>query len=186
MLGLRVALTAAAVLLAGVVTAAGGSRAGPVARDMPSAGGKTFVALPFSVPDVRYAAPVSPLRVVRAFDPPATRYGPGHLGVDLAVAPGAPVHSAADGTVSFAGSVAGRGVVVVLHADGVSTEYEPLRPAVTTGELVVLGQVLGHVHGTHGSCAPDRCLHWGARRGATYFDPLTLLDSLGPVRLLPW
>ena len=30
------------------------------------------------------------------------------------------------------------------------------------------------------------CLHWGARRGDTYLDPLSLLRPLGPVRLLPW
>ena len=36
---------------------------------------------------VLYRAPVSPLSVLRAFAPPATRYGAGHLGVDLAVGP---------------------------------------------------------------------------------------------------
>ena len=74
---------------------------------------------------VRYSAPV-PLRVVRAFEQPAGPYGPGHRGVDLAAAAGDAVRAAADGTVTFAGSVAGRGVVVVRHADGVRTEYEPL------------------------------------------------------------
>lgn len=143
--------------------------------------------VPLSVPaPVRYSAPLSPLQVVRPFDPPATRYGPGHLGVDLASPPGAPVRSAGDGVVRFAGSVAGRGVVVVLHADGVSTEYEPLRPSVSVGAIVRRGQPLGVVRGTHGSCAAGRCLHWGARRGEDYLDPLLLLRRLGPVRLLPW
>lgn len=132
-----------------------------------------------------YAAPV-PLRVVRPFEAPATPFGPGHRGVDLAVRPAEAVHAAAAGVVSFAGSVAGRGVVVVQHADGVSTEYEPITSAVRRGASVRVGQVLGHVHGRHGACVPDRCLHWGARRDETYFDPLLLLAPLGPVRLLPW
>jgi murein DD-endopeptidase MepM/ murein hydrolase activator NlpD len=149
-------------------------------------------AVPLATPVVRdpgpvvYSAPLSPLQVVRPFDPPASRFGAGHLGVDLATAPGAAARSAGAGVVTFAGSVAGRGVVVVLHADGISTEYEPLSPTVASGAVVRRGQVLGLVHGTHGACAAGRCLHWGARRGDQYLDPLLLLRPLGPVRLLPW
>jgi murein DD-endopeptidase MepM/ murein hydrolase activator NlpD len=135
-----------------------------------------------------YRPPVDgPLTVARSFAPPATRYGAGHLGVDLRVRSGAEVHAAAAGRVSFAGQVAGRGVVVIEHADGISTEYEPLRVSVPTGAVVPAGARLGEVHGVHRGCAPaDGCLHWGARRGGTYFDPLALLRPLGPVRLLPW
>lgn len=135
---------------------------------------------------VSYRPPVEPLRVVRAFDPPATPYGAGHRGVDLAVTAGSSVRAAAAGVVSFAGTVAGRGVVVVSHPDGVRTEYEPLAARVHAGEAVAGGAVLGVVAGRHGGCPPGRCLHWGARRGAAYFDPLLLLRPLGPVRLLPW
>ncbi len=140
---------------------------------------------------VTYTAPVSPVRVVRPFAPPARRYGRGHLGVDLAVPRGAPVHAAASGVVRFAGSVAGRGLVVVVHPDGISTEYEPLRVEVRTGQTVTPTSVLGRVHGTHTTpdptrCPPDSCVHWGAKRGGTYLDPLGLLRPLGPVRLLPY
>jgi murein DD-endopeptidase MepM/ murein hydrolase activator NlpD len=134
----------------------------------------------------RYASPVAPLRVVRAFEAPATPFGPGHRGVDLAVRPNAAVRAAAAGVVTFAGSVAGRGVVVIAHADGVRTEYEPLRVSVSSGTTLTRGQVIGRVWGRHGDCAASRCLHWGARRGEEYFDPLLLLRPLGPVRLLPW
>lgn len=126
------------------------------------------------------------LEVVRPFAPPRTRFGPGHLGVDLRVPLRSAVLAAAAGTVTFAGSVAGRGVVVVLHLDGIRTEYEPLAVEVRAGQRVDAGAVLGHVLGVHGTCAEDRCLHWGARRGDVYLDPLTLLRPLGPVRLLPW
>ncbi len=152
--------------------------------------GATAAAPPFSSPpapvEVRYSAPVSPLEVVRAFDPPDHPFGPGHLGVDLATTPGVAVRAAGDGVVTFAGSVAGRGLVVVLHADGLRTEYEPVLPAVHRGDEVRRGQVIGRVHGTHGDCHPCGCLHWGARRGDEYLDPLLLLQPLGPVRLLPW
>ncbi|HEX2904449.1 MAG TPA: M23 family metallopeptidase [Jatrophihabitans sp.] len=135
----------------------------------------------------RYLAPVpGPLVVRRGFTPPATRFGPGHLGVDLAVSPGTVVRAAASGVVRFAGVVAGRGVLVIAHPDGLSTEYEPVRAQVGSGAVVSAGQRIGIVAGTHGDCTPGRCLHWGARRGADYLDPLALLGGLGPVRLVPW
>ena len=86
----------------------------------------------------------------------------------------------------FAGRVAGRGVVVLDHADGISTEYEPVTAQVVTGGHVDRGQALGSVSGRHGRCAPDGCLHWGATRAGRYLDPMTLLAPLGVVRLVPW
>jgi murein DD-endopeptidase MepM/ murein hydrolase activator NlpD len=133
-----------------------------------------------------YAAPVpKPLHVRRAFAPPATPYGPGHLGVDLRATAGQVVRAAGGGVVQFAGSVAGRGVVVVLHADGVRTEYEPVRPVVRAGTRVRRGAPIGILRGRHAGCAAS-CLHWGARLGERYIDPLALLRPLGPVVLLPW
>jgi murein DD-endopeptidase MepM/ murein hydrolase activator NlpD len=133
-----------------------------------------------------YRGPVDPVRVLRPFHPPPDRYGPGHLGVDLAAPAGVAVRAAGDGVVRFAGPVAGRGVVVVLHPDGISTEYEPLAAAVVAGQRVRAGQRLGTVAGVHRGCAPAGCLHWGARRGGGYLDPMSLLSPLGVVRLLPW
>ena len=94
--------------------------------------------------------------------------------------------AAGDGVVRFAGQVAGRGVVVLVHPDGISTEYEPVAVAVMRGQRVVRGQRIGTVHGRHRGCAPASCLHWGARRGTAYLDPTTLVQPLGVVRLLPW
>jgi murein DD-endopeptidase MepM/ murein hydrolase activator NlpD len=136
---------------------------------------------------VDYRLPVrAPAAIVRAFEPPPTPYSAGHRGVDLRVRAGDVVWAAADGRVRFAGTVAARGVVVIEHGDGISTEYEPLEVDVHTGMLVRAGQMLGRVHGRHGDCAVDTCLHWGARRGSDYLDPMSLLTRLGPVRLLPW
>jgi murein DD-endopeptidase MepM/ murein hydrolase activator NlpD len=132
-----------------------------------------------------YLAPLpEPIQVLRPFDPPASEYGPGHLGVDLRAAPDALVRAAARGVVDFAGQVAGRGVVVVSHPDGIRTEYEPVHPVVRVGVHVRTGDPIGVLRGRHPGC-PGVCLHWGARRGAAYLDPLALLRPLGPVILLP-
>jgi murein DD-endopeptidase MepM/ murein hydrolase activator NlpD len=106
--------------------------------------------------------------------------------VDLAAPAGAAVLAAGSGVVGFAGPVAGHGVVVLLHPDGISTEYEPLAAVVVPGQRVVAGQRIGTVTGAHRGCAPATCLHWGARRATAYLDPRSLLAPLGVVRLLPW
>ena len=53
--------------------------------------------------------------VVHGFDPPSTPWGSGHRGVDLLGNPGQQVRAALAGQVTFAGTLAGRGVVVVSH-----------------------------------------------------------------------
>jgi murein DD-endopeptidase MepM/ murein hydrolase activator NlpD len=124
--------------------------------------------------------------VVRPFQPPATPYGPGHRGVDLGGEPDAPVLAAGDGTVVFAGPLAGRGVVSIAHAGGLRTTYEPLAVLVSAGQQVKRGTVIGNLASGHEGCVDaPACLHWGVRRGAEYLDPLGLL-SAGRVRLLPW
>jgi murein DD-endopeptidase MepM/ murein hydrolase activator NlpD len=134
-----------------------------------------------------YRTPVpGPTQVLRGFSPPTTPYGPGHLGVDLAAREGLDVVAAGAGTVRFAGQVAGRGVVVVEHPDGISTEYEPLTVLTRPGTRVVAGQLIGRLAGVHRGCPATGCLHWGARRGRRYLDPMSLLQPLGVVRLLPW
>lgn len=135
---------------------------------------------------VRYRAPIStPIRVVNPFSPPLRRYGPGHVGVDLAVEPGATVVAAAGGIVRFAGAVAGRGVIVVRHDDGLATEYEPVSAQVRAGMRVTAGQPLGRLQTTMHRRCTTACLHWGANRDGEYLDPLSLLAPLGVVRLDP-
>ncbi|MGJ0121520.1 murein hydrolase activator EnvC family protein [Williamsia sp. MIQD14] len=135
-----------------------------------------------------YGWPLRPRpEVVRGFDPPAKRWLAGHRGVDLAAATGAPVFSAGSGVVRFAGVVAGKPVVSVMHPDGVLTTYEPVAATVSVGTAVVRGTPLGTLDGVHPGCA-DACLHWGARRGsgsaARYLNPLALLGVVR-VRLKP-
>ncbi|WP_051819601.1 M23 family metallopeptidase [Streptomyces sp. NRRL S-920] len=139
--------------------------------------------------------------VVRAWDPPSTAYGAGHRGVDLSAPPGSPVLAVAPGRVSFAGRVAGRGVVSVeLDGSGdppLRTTYEPVRATLKKGTRVSAGEQVGTLEAPTGHCPeapgipddPEACLHWGLRRAGTYLDPLTLLPPWllrpGPSRLLP-
>ncbi|HEX6469358.1 MAG TPA: M23 family metallopeptidase [Streptosporangiaceae bacterium] len=128
--------------------------------------------------------PLSPApQVVRDYAPPPRPWLSGHRGVDLAARPGQPVYAAGAGRVSYAGRVAGRGVVALLHG-ALRTSYLPVRPAVRPGQPVTAGQRLGIVEDVRGHCGPVLCLHWGLRRGRVYLDPLSLLGR-GQIRLLP-
>jgi murein DD-endopeptidase MepM/ murein hydrolase activator NlpD len=109
---------------------------------------------------------------VRPFDPPATTYGPGHRGVDLAAESGQPVRSAMSGEVAFAGVVAGVGWITVDHGGGLETTYGDVAPReVSTGDAVRAGQVLGRL------AADASHLDWGASLRDDYLDPLGLLGG---------
>ncbi len=143
-----------------------------------------------SVPAIGRTWPVGTRPVVlRGWEPPATVYGRGHRGVDLSAPPGSPVRAVAAGRVSFAGKVAGRGVVsVALTGTDLRTTYEPVTASVEKGDEVEAGEMVGTVAPT-GSHCPTACVHWGLLRGETYLDPLSLLPPWllhrGPSRLLP-
>lgn len=128
--------------------------------------------------------PLRPEPVVeRAFDPPGSPWGAGHRGVDLLGAPAQVVHSALGGQVTFAGKLAGRGVVVVSHG-ATRTTYEPVAAIVRVGDLVAAGTPIGVLALAGSHCLPAACLHWGWLRGRTYLDPLDLVGA-ERVRLLP-
>lgn len=131
--------------------------------------------VPAHAEDVTYRLPVNG-GVLRRFEPTAGPYGPGHRGVDLDAASGAPIGAAADGIVAFAGAVAGVRWVSVDHADGIRTSYGPMAGlSVIVGQEVERGQRLGTLAaGGHGEGGEDRGLHFGARRDGVYLDPLTL------------
>ena len=123
--------------------------------------------------------------VVQGFDPPDSPYGAGHRGVDLAGVPGQRVRSALPGRVTYAGSLAGRGVVVVDHG-ATRTTYEPVSPSVSVGDQIPAARRLGTLQLAGSHCFPRACLHWGwiRRVDDAYLDPLRLVGG-GPVRLLP-
>jgi murein DD-endopeptidase MepM/ murein hydrolase activator NlpD len=125
---------------------------------------------------VEYRPPVD-APVVDPFRPPATPYGPGNRGVDLATREGEPVAASAPGEVVFAGPVAGTLHVVVLHADGLRTSYSFLRTVeVRTGARVDAGDRVG---------TAATVLHVGVRAGDAYLDPTALWGDGYEVRLVP-
>ncbi len=130
---------------------------------------------------------VWPLRpepdVVATFDPPVSPYAPGHRGVDLAGAVGQRVLAALPGTITYAGPLAGRGVVVISHG-ATRTTYQPVEAVVGVGDVVAAGDPVGRLDLAGSHCLPRACLHWGWIEGETYLDPLRLVGA-GPVRLLP-
>ncbi|WP_326596290.1 M23 family metallopeptidase [Streptomyces sp. NBC_01803] len=164
--------------------------AAPAGPSEPGSAAPAFGAWP--VPGAAGAA--RPL-VARLWDPPPAPWAAGHRGVDLATEAGAPVVAPAAGRVSFAGEVAGRGVVTIELAgqqgEGVPprTTLEPVRATVAQGDEVAAGDVVGTVATAGPFHCAGPCLHWGLLRGEIYLDPLArlapgLLRS-GPSRLLP-
>ena len=177
------ALALCAHLPAAAPASAVGAAGSPGAVEAPSAGADAGRRSPRPA----YTWPTGgPAAVLEGFDPPAVVWGSGHRGVDLALAAGSPVLAAGDGTVVFAGMVAGRPVVSIDHADGIRTTYEPVEAVVGAGDAVGRGQVIGTLVAGHRADGVD-ALHWGARTGPkTYVNPLRLLDPpvirLKPVR----
>ncbi|MGH2663301.1 MAG: murein hydrolase activator EnvC family protein [Actinomycetota bacterium] len=165
---------------------------GPAPRPSATGGAQTLVA-PSATAGPRYVSYGSyswPVRgpVIRPFDPPASAYGPGHRGIDIAAPVGTAVRAAADGVVAFAGAVAGGLFVSVDHPDGVRTTYSWLSHiAVDRGQHVLRGAVLGASGRGHQGIEPAH-LHFGARVGTTYIDPMLLLERgslVGLVHLAP-
>lgn len=190
LLGLMLAVLAP-LTWAGAATEASPTPRPPTTADPPAAPPPSEADRP--VPAVGRTWPVG-LRppVLRGWEPPSTPYGRGHRGVDLTAPAGTPVRAAAAGRVSFAGRVAGKGVVSVeLTGTGdppLRTTYEPVRASVKKGDEVEAGEVVGTLEATASHCT-GTCLHWGLRRGDAYLDPLSLLPPWllhrGPSRLLP-
>ena len=142
-----------------------------------------LLAIPSPVPVGVWPLQPAPPPVVHGFAPPADPYGSGHRGVDLAGHPGQAVGAALPGTITYAGRLAGRGVVVVDHGT-TRTTYEPVSASVDLGQPVAAGATLGTLELAGSHCFPSACLHWGWIEGETYLDPLLLVGA-GPVRLLP-
>ena len=113
----------------------------------------------------RYQPPV--LRpVVDPFRAPAGPYGPGNRGLEYATLPGDVAGAIGPGVVVFAGDVGGRGVVSVIHPDGLRSALTGLAGVTARpGQVVVAGTPLG-------TAGP--LLHLGVRDGDRYVDPALL------------
>lgn len=175
---LGVAVVAAALVVTTLAPASPGWPRAPAASDASS----VVPEAPFSG-DRGYAMPLDG-EVVREFEDPGAPWAAGHRGVDVAAEDGVPVHAAGAGVVAFVGVVVDRPVISIDHPDGIRTTYEPVRAVVARGDVVARGQVIGTLLPTSSHCPPEVCLHWGARVGDDYLDPLSLLRE-AVIRLYP-
>lgn len=135
--------------------------------------------------EARWRWPFNPRPEVMApFAAPASRWGPGHRGIDLAAGVGRPVTAVEAGTVTHRGRIAGRSTITVTHADGLRSTYEPVGSDLSVGDRVGRGERLGTVTAEPGHCAPATCVHVGALRGRDYLDPRPLFGGVRVI-LLP-
>ena len=100
-----------------------------------------------------------------------------HDGVDIGASRGSDIWAAAAGTVILAGRNGGYGnCVIVNHGNGYTTVYGHMDSiAVSAGQSVSMGQVLGYVGSTGNSTGPH--LHFEIRSSATAYpiDPQSFL-----------
>lgn len=101
-----------------------------------------------------------------------------HKGTDYAAPRGTPVMATGDGRVSWAARNGSFGnLVVVKHAGGFETKYAHLsRYAVSKGERVRQGEVIGYVGATGGATGPH--LHYEFLVNGVHQNPRTILDKL--------
>jgi len=130
-----------------------------------------------------YAWPVQG-PIIRFFEQPATPYSIGHRGIDIAAPFGTPIRAPADGTITFAGWVAGSMFMTIDHGDGVKTTYSWLSGfAVSKGAAVHRGEVVAYTGHGHPE-VPTPHLHFGVRVNGVYVDPLLYLEGLDLVSLI--
>jgi murein DD-endopeptidase MepM/ murein hydrolase activator NlpD len=131
-----------------------------------------------------------PLRgpIIRGFEPPPSDYEAGHRGIDIAAPFGTDVKSSREGIVAFAGWIGGSLFISIDHVDDVRTTYSWLSEVrVRRGQSVAREELIarsGHGHAD----IPQPHLHFGARVGSTYIDPMLLLegaDVTDLIRLAP-
>lgn len=101
-----------------------------------------------------------------------------HQGLDIGAAAGATILAAASGTVEIAYYYGGYGnCVLINHGGGVSTLYGHMSSiAVSTGQYVSQGQVIGYVGSTGVSTGPH--LHFEVRVNGALVDPAAYFSGL--------
>jgi len=97
-----------------------------------------------------------------------------HSGIDFRASSGSPIYAVSDGRVEFAGRHGGHGNFVRLrHAGNMGTGYGHMsRIAVSAGQNVRRGQVIGYVGSTGLSTGPH--LHYEMYRGGQTVDPASV------------
>ncbi|MBB3034417.1 M23 family metallopeptidase [Alteriqipengyuania lutimaris] len=105
---------------------------------------------------------------------PILRYKRMHAGVDYRARHGTPIVAPTDGRVTSAGRAGGCGNAVRLsHEGGLGTRFCHMsRMAVSRGQYVQRGQIIGYVGSTGLSTGPH--LHYEMYRGGRHVDPLSV------------
>lgn len=105
-----------------------------------------------------------------------SRWGTTHTGIDLAAPAGTHIYSWRSGTVTFAGWSGGYGnFIIVDHGDGFVTRYAHCsKIAVTKGQTVSQGQVIGYV-GTTGNSTGNH-LHFEVKINGNFVNPRNYLS----------
>jgi murein DD-endopeptidase MepM/ murein hydrolase activator NlpD len=105
-----------------------------------------------------------------------------HKGMDIGAPYGAPILAAVDGVVAFAGRSGGYGNFIKLqHPGGLASGYGHMsRFAVSAGQRVRRGQVIGYVGSTGMSTGPH--LHWEVWKNGQPVNPRTI--SLASIQTL--
>jgi murein DD-endopeptidase MepM/ murein hydrolase activator NlpD len=103
------------------------------------------------------------------------RWGRMHEGIDLGAPEGTPIRAAASGTVIYCGWESGYGNLTVIdHGGNLATAYgHQSSIAVTCGQQVAQGDVIGYVGSTGHSTGPH--LHFEVRINGSPVDPLGYL-----------
>ena len=103
------------------------------------------------------------------------RWGSLHPGIDIGVGMGTPIRAAASGRVISASYAGGYGNLVVIdHGNGLATAYaHQSSMAVSSGQQVSQGQVIGYVGSTGFSTGPH--LHFEVRVNGSPVDPMGYL-----------
>lgn len=98
-----------------------------------------------------------------------------HAGLDIAASSGTPIRACRSGTVVIAGWQGGYGNAVVIdHGGGMATLYgHQSQIAVSVGEQVLAGEVIGYVGSTGNSTGPH--LHFEVRISGNPVDPTPYL-----------
>jgi murein DD-endopeptidase MepM/ murein hydrolase activator NlpD len=105
---------------------------------------------------------------------PILGYSRMHAGIDFRASYGQPIYAVTDGTVQFAGRHGGHGNFVKLsHGGGFGTGYAHMsRIAVSAGQHVRRGQVIGYVGSTGLSTGPH--LHYEMYRNGATVNPMSV------------
>ena len=105
------------------------------------------------------------------------RWGRPHNGVDFAAPNGTPIHTTADGTVSFAGWEGGYGrLIKIRHAFGIETRYAHLsKIRVKKGQRVSRGDRIGDMGNSGNSTGTH--LHYEVREGGKAVNPMRYIKA---------